>query len=1383
MTTKIYSQTIIKWLIGIGVLGGTLATSIFWYLSTIGAIEITGYSGDMVCAGTEKDPCFAYINFTAKEDVFIYPTRYDPYGRNTSFNFNPAIKSWKLQRIWGTNWREIPLDKNCTGTWCGLSSKEDKRMFSVAFRKGSKYQIRIVGYKINPTDTIKWGFDKIDPEWVGITEKSTTTSELKLFNVSVENGLKVSFKDYSVTFKPYFVMKDGSTYEWQDIPSNIQKKLWKEQNGKQSYKYGADFSNISKNIKDNLKYVVLHRTDSTGLTANDLRIKDNSIVIKDKIFISHDDLLKTYSIIKINNSDIVIGNLNNTWTECTEEGPVTCFNESDRILNGTRCRDYYVPCIKNKNYSNWISNPDGTFNISFDPTVYIYIETAKHLDESYNFISDISGNVYKQDNNWSETITNNHYVRAKFKEPLDNTRDITIYARSDTTSTIEVYPEGNNTLITKFENIQAEGTYKVYLTNLSGTYDTFDLKSKGNIEYDYIVDPATDTIIYQDLFSDGFFNNTLWMKRTPANIVETVKNLTITGGGGAYPAIQLNKSLNFNVSSRNILAISWVYLNGDPTTAGNYFSLLSTWDLDGNGFEALHDFGQGKLYSEVTALTQVGRPKNDGLNITKLKVNNTHFCTSFGWNTTQQCMAKTKNYKVNFTYTQLISGNLVIENITICDDANYNWECDVTDAAAPTVALNSPANNTWNNSKTINFTGTGTDTGGISNCSLYTNESSWGLKHINTTICASGSSCRINETFENDSVYIWNYLCCDVNGNCGFNTNRTLKIDSTFPNINFTSPTPSNATTITQNSFIINVTITENNLNEFKLNWNNTNYSIYDQNLVLMMNFENKSNLGENNTYFKDLSIYGGSGNCSGTSCPNITNGKYGKGLTFANDYVHIDHNKRFNSTSKGLTVSTWFKTTMSNCISCDFLNKVNVDGWVIWIHDSNISAELSYYWFIDYNTSLSNVLYNGNWHHVALTFNGTTLWSLYYDGILRGTLINKSADTNEPVTLGGWGVGAIAGGYFNGSLDEVRIYNTSLDANSIWQLYSSNLNKLNSSQWYFYSNESNLTNRAYTYYDLVTDMAGNVNLTETKTVIVNTNLDNTPPTFSQNSTNSTNAGQYVRHNLYWNDNLGLSGYIFQFCNGSANGANCIDSSLSNYLCRQETTNISNAADGTCGLSYVGKYSHTAEWISPENGYDWDINTYTYSLTIGQFFINYTKPANATNSSLWQVVDGDAVGSTNQANLSLTIKCWNAYSTQLSLKVNTTFGFTAQWFCYNLTDWNLLRTSPAAQMLFKEESMWWYISTNLSNSWLNYSWVPMTGASNWSNVTKIITSTTGANMSWKVYANDTSNNWNMSDIYPYTTTSITPSNCWTVLGKTLLLPLGCQYITKIGELI
>jgi len=70
---------------------------------------------------------------------------------------------------------------------------------------------------------------------------------------------------------------------------------------------------------------------------------------------------------------------------------------------------------------------------------------------------------------------------------------------------------------------------------------------------------------------------------------------------------------------------------------------------------------------------------------------------------------------------------------------------------------------------------------------------------------------------------------------------------------------------------------------------------------------------------------------------------------------------------------------------------------------------------------------------------------------------------------------------YFTGFIDEVRIWNRSLNEEEIEQMYYSNLRKFNSSAWEFYSNQSNLLAGNYTYYGFVEDNSSNSNQTETR--------------------------------------------------------------------------------------------------------------------------------------------------------------------------------------------------------------------------------------------------------------------------------------------------------------
>jgi len=204
---RIYFETVKKWAIRLGIPTGVVGTGIgliFLFLSLSGAITITGFSGDQVCAGTIEDPCYAYINLTAEEDIFIYPLEYDPWGRETPFEFSPAVKSWKLQRSWGSGWRDIPLDKTCTGTWCGAPNNKGVK-YSWVMREDRDYQVRIVAYKNQIDENIKWAVnyeDKeyLDPEWIGIDIKEESKGEYK---ISDSSDIKITtLETIFCTWKP-----------------------------------------------------------------------------------------------------------------------------------------------------------------------------------------------------------------------------------------------------------------------------------------------------------------------------------------------------------------------------------------------------------------------------------------------------------------------------------------------------------------------------------------------------------------------------------------------------------------------------------------------------------------------------------------------------------------------------------------------------------------------------------------------------------------------------------------------------------------------------------------------------------------------------------------------------------------------------------------------------------------------------------------------------------------------------------------------------------------------------------------------------------------------------------------------------------------------------
>lgn len=93
--------------------------------------------------------------------------------------------------------------------------------------------------------------------------------------------------------------------------------------------------------------------------------------------------------------------------------------------------------------------------------------------------------------------------------------------------------------------------------------------------------------------------------------------------------------------------------------------------------------------------------------------------------------------------------------------------------------------------------------------------------------------------------------------------------------------------------------------------------------------------------------------------------------------------------------------------------------------------------------TSLST-LNNGAWHHALGTNDGTTS-TLYIDGVSQGT---TSGGAQTGYAAGYWRIGSYklngwlngVDGYFNGIIDDVRIYNRVLSASEVSQLYNAGI-------------------------------------------------------------------------------------------------------------------------------------------------------------------------------------------------------------------------------------------------------------------------------------------------------------------------------------------------------
>jgi surface protein/parallel beta-helix repeat protein len=166
----------------------------------------------------------------------------------------------------------------------------------------------------------------------------------------------------------------------------------------------------------------------------------------------------------------------------------------------------------------------------------IYIITkAEHLDKNRNSISDIYEKVKKLDDIWSETISDEDYVRVTFEKNLTSKNDITLYSKIISGNPrIEIYEKDKTKKIAEFTNLNSNEYNKVLLTNFIGEQDTFDLKIiGGSVKFDYIVDPGTE--VCSGIVCTVWFNSTgsdTWTSPTIGVAGGTIL-VEAWGGGGS----------------------------------------------------------------------------------------------------------------------------------------------------------------------------------------------------------------------------------------------------------------------------------------------------------------------------------------------------------------------------------------------------------------------------------------------------------------------------------------------------------------------------------------------------------------------------------------------------------------------------------------------------------------------------------------------------------------------------------------------------------------------------------------------------------------------------------------------------------------------------------
>lgn len=373
--------------------------------------------------------------------------------------------------------------------------------------------------------------------------------------------------------------------------------------------------------------------------------------------------------------------------------------------------------------------------------------------------------------------------------------------------------------------------------------------------------------------------------------------------------------------------------------------------------------------------------------------------------------------------------------------------------------------------------------------------------------------------------------------------------DPIVSQINFTLPTPSNESSTTAKSIDINVSISEENLKKLVYNWNNINYSLYDDNLIFMSNLDENSLVGDSSSVLADISSNKNNGV--------LTSPAYAYSNKF-NIYLNFGLDKKLSLSNlvpffkHDFTLSFWVYPTYSiyqnaiySYISGNSCSTSNGCGMSMLYYPRNADRD-ALFQFLLYSSSSSSVLYfspsllpSGKWTQVTYTLNNTDDLSLYINGKLEtfsstklsGNIDFSGITGNDKLVFGK----AESANFntFNGGLDELRIWNVSLDAALVEQNYYSVLTKKNLTDWILYVNQSKLPDGLdlgkYNYSAYVYDVNNNFNKTELREINVEgLSFSEIVPSFSSQHSYTENSPDYSINLNIRNTNANAGVFLYR---------------------------------------------------------------------------------------------------------------------------------------------------------------------------------------------------------------------------------------------------------------
>jgi hypothetical protein len=177
-----------------------------------------------------------------------------------------------------------------------------------------------------------------------------------------------------------------------------------------------------------------------------------------------------------------------------------------------------------------------------------------------------------------------------------------------------------------------------------------------------------------------------------------------------------------------------------------------------------------------------------------------------------------------------------------------------------------------------------------------------------------------------------------------------------------------------------------------------------------------------------DSSPYGSTGTLLNGAI--YTSGKYGTGLLLdgSNDYVSVRNDSSLNIVGSSITISAWIKPSSIGSNNAIVGKRTGAEAYALEVRSGGVIRFGTYgaspYWEL---ITAPNAVSVGSWYYVVGVYSGSTK-SIYVNGAAWNITSSSGNIAASPYNLGiGSIYGVLASNLFNGTIDEVRIYNRAI--------------------------------------------------------------------------------------------------------------------------------------------------------------------------------------------------------------------------------------------------------------------------------------------------------------------------------------------------------------------